>query len=395
MRTKLKILITFITIFVPIVLILAQPSFAATAYPKDFTLYIDGKQMNFYTYDIGYYKYLKLRDIAYALNGTAKQFEIVWYGEENLVYIIHGSPYTIVGGEMESKGDDPMIAEQTDSKIYIYSDEDQYLIYNFYGYNYISFYDFYDAFGCWIEWDFNKNAYTIDTQMGTEEHRKAVAKALNSNPGVKTALSPSDTTYYDFMEALLLFQESGWEDDSSPLLADSIFVTHLHFENHERALFTGAAYSYYYYDELSLYYAFVDINGDGTPELFIGPGDNSYSIFSVYTIQDGIIKAVIQRHGIDEILNLCIDGTIVSSTGYTAVSRGNGMFARYSLTPDGELITEYYFHRTHRSDFDISYQYEYTDMDGTVYTDAQIDEIAGPYGPRRPLNLLPLKDFFE
>ena len=43
-----------------------------------FKMYADGKEVQFEAYNINGSNYFKLRDVAYAMNGTSKQFDVRW-----------------------------------------------------------------------------------------------------------------------------------------------------------------------------------------------------------------------------------------------------------------------------------------------------------------------------
>ena len=64
---------------------------------------VNGKYFDFEAYNIGGYNYLKLRDIAFAINGTDRNFEVVWDEDANSIRLISNTAYTPVGGEMEKK----------------------------------------------------------------------------------------------------------------------------------------------------------------------------------------------------------------------------------------------------------------------------------------------------
>ena len=73
-----------------------------TAYAASQTVSIDGRPVSFQMYalkDAGGNgtNYVKLRDLAYALNGTAAQFEVEYDGS---IRVIPGRAYTPAGGEM-------------------------------------------------------------------------------------------------------------------------------------------------------------------------------------------------------------------------------------------------------------------------------------------------------
>ena len=64
-----------------------------TAYPRSIAAFIDNRALTFEAYNIEGYNYLKLRDIAAALNGTDKQFSVGWNASENAVIIKTDTPY--------------------------------------------------------------------------------------------------------------------------------------------------------------------------------------------------------------------------------------------------------------------------------------------------------------
>jgi len=75
------------------------------AYPNTQTVLLDGKPVTFQTYALkdtlgNLTNYIRIRDIAYYLNGTKAQFEVDWfYGSVNL---IPGQPYTPNGSELST-----------------------------------------------------------------------------------------------------------------------------------------------------------------------------------------------------------------------------------------------------------------------------------------------------
>ncbi len=69
------------------------------ATPTTSKVIINGQTVEFEAYNIYDNNYFKLRDIAKALTGTEKQFEVTWNGEKNLIDLISNKAYTSVGGE--------------------------------------------------------------------------------------------------------------------------------------------------------------------------------------------------------------------------------------------------------------------------------------------------------
>ena len=85
-----------------------------TVYARTQNIDIDGKTVQFKTYavvasDWGETNYVKLRDVAYALNGTAAQFNVDWDGD---VLIVPHSAYTPNGSEMST----PFTGDRTYTK---------------------------------------------------------------------------------------------------------------------------------------------------------------------------------------------------------------------------------------------------------------------------------------
>ena len=73
------------------------------ASPAKSAVYLNGERMMFDAYSIDGNNYFKLRDLALALSGTEKQFDVAM-GESGIVRLTTGAPYTPVGGEMAAPG---------------------------------------------------------------------------------------------------------------------------------------------------------------------------------------------------------------------------------------------------------------------------------------------------
>ena len=55
---------------------------------------VNGKAVDFQTYTIDDYTYFKLRDVAGAVNGTAKQFQTYWNEGKQAIELFRGVPYS-------------------------------------------------------------------------------------------------------------------------------------------------------------------------------------------------------------------------------------------------------------------------------------------------------------
>ena len=72
---------------------------APTATPTSSTVLVDGQAISFDAYNIEGNNYFKLRDLAYVLSGTDKQFEVSWDSKENTIWLTSGSPIPSQGAK--------------------------------------------------------------------------------------------------------------------------------------------------------------------------------------------------------------------------------------------------------------------------------------------------------
>jgi hypothetical protein len=137
-----------------------------TASPTASAILMNGQSITFEAYNIDGSNYFKLRDLAYALNGTEKQFEVGYDSVTNMVSLTGGKPYTPVGGEMESKGAGAQAAARTLSNITVDGKNADFTVYNIDGNHYFKLRDMGEAFDFGVEWDGLRNTVVIDTGKG-------------------------------------------------------------------------------------------------------------------------------------------------------------------------------------------------------------------------------------
>jgi hypothetical protein len=126
----------------------------------------NGKTVSFDAYTIGGNNYFKLRDVAYILSGTAKQFEVSWDGANNAILLTSGKPYTVVGGEMAGKGGGTKTVTPTGSKIYLDGRAVSFAAYAIGENNYFKLRDVGAAFNFGVDWDGANKTIVIDTRKG-------------------------------------------------------------------------------------------------------------------------------------------------------------------------------------------------------------------------------------
>ena len=126
----------------------------------------NGEQVAFDAYNISDNNYFKLRDLAYILSGTEKQFEVAWDGANNAISLTSGKAYTALGGEMSGKGAGDKTPAATSSKILLDGKEVSFTAYNIENNNYFKLSDIGEAFDFGVTWDGANQTIVIDTSVG-------------------------------------------------------------------------------------------------------------------------------------------------------------------------------------------------------------------------------------
>ncbi|MBD5162749.1 MAG: copper amine oxidase N-terminal domain-containing protein [Oscillibacter sp.] len=138
----------------------------ADAVPTASTVLVNGEKVSFDAYNIGGNNYFKLRDLAYVLSGTGKQFEVGWDGATNSISLTSGKPYTAVGGEMAAGTGTTQIALASNAKILLDGREISLTAYNINSNNYFKLRDIGQTFDFGVGWDGATRTITIDTTQG-------------------------------------------------------------------------------------------------------------------------------------------------------------------------------------------------------------------------------------
>ena len=134
-----------------------------TAKPTAATVLVNGEKVAFDAYTILDNNYFKLRDLAYVLSGTEKQFEVGYDAATKAITLTSGKEYTAVGGEMAAKGEGNKTATPTKSVIYLDGKEVAFTAYLIDGNNYFKLRDIGAAFDFGVDWDGASKTIAIDT----------------------------------------------------------------------------------------------------------------------------------------------------------------------------------------------------------------------------------------
>jgi hypothetical protein len=89
------------------------------AYPTYPFVTVNGKVASYEMYKVGSDDFYKLRDLAYALNSSNKQFAIGYDGSNNAITLTSGKAYTPTDGDMKQGDSTIKIAKPAASKIYL------------------------------------------------------------------------------------------------------------------------------------------------------------------------------------------------------------------------------------------------------------------------------------
>ncbi|RIX51854.1 hypothetical protein D3P08_15685 [Paenibacillus nanensis] len=148
-----------------------KPAAAVTAKPTSSKVLVNGKQVAFEAYNIGGNNYFKLRDLAMALNGSAKQFEVTWDAEFNVIDLLTETAYTPVGNELAVSGDaSSKKGKLSASGVFLNGEEVTITAYNIGGNNYFKLRDIAKVINFAVLWDESAKTVSIDASAGyTEE----------------------------------------------------------------------------------------------------------------------------------------------------------------------------------------------------------------------------------
>ena len=136
---------------------------ADEAVPTTSTVLVNGNNIKFDSYNINGNNYFKLRDLAYVLNTTEKQFSIGYNEVLNTVSLTSRQPYIAVGGEMEIGDGDNVQTEPTSSTILKNGEVVQLQAYLIDDSNYFKLRDIGELLDFSVEWNGEENSISIDT----------------------------------------------------------------------------------------------------------------------------------------------------------------------------------------------------------------------------------------
>jgi len=144
------------------------------AVPTPALVYVDGSPVGFDAYNIAGSNYIKLRDLAYAFSGTAKQFAVE---QESLdrVSLISNQQYTAVGRELNGRGREIKTAQPGNISITLDGSKLTLNGYMIDGNDYLKLRDLGQALNFGIFWDEVKKAIYIETGLAYAQNNDPIA----------------------------------------------------------------------------------------------------------------------------------------------------------------------------------------------------------------------------
>ncbi|MEG1577381.1 MAG: WG repeat-containing protein [Oscillospiraceae bacterium] len=139
---------------------------AATAKPSPTKLLVNGKSVAASAYLIGQNNYVKLRDLAYLVNGTGKNFEVKWDDGKKAINLKSNTPYTTVTGDMTPAAGGAQTATRSGSTIYVDGLGRSLTAYTINGNNYFKLRDVMRVFDIAVGYDNATKTATLDTNQG-------------------------------------------------------------------------------------------------------------------------------------------------------------------------------------------------------------------------------------
>lgn len=134
-----------------------------TASPTSAKVLVNNKSVAFEAYTINNSNYIKLRDFAYAISGTKKQFQVSWDPQKDAINLISNQSYSPNGSELGKGDGKSKVAVLNESKIYKDEAEVNLTAYTINDNNYFKLRDLADAFDIEVTWDGATSTIGIDT----------------------------------------------------------------------------------------------------------------------------------------------------------------------------------------------------------------------------------------
>ncbi|OPH53487.1 hypothetical protein BC351_06375 [Paenibacillus ferrarius] len=131
---------------------------------------VNGKSVSFEAYNINDNNYFKLRDLAFAVNGTEKNFEVSWDAAKNAIALLSQKAYTPEGTELAVSGQQTSkTVTETKANVTLDGKDIKFIAYNIDGNNYFKLRDVAQLMNIGVTWDAKAGSIGIDTKAAYTE----------------------------------------------------------------------------------------------------------------------------------------------------------------------------------------------------------------------------------
>lgn len=142
----------------------SKPSATKQAYAGRTNLKVDGKPVVLDVYIIDDYSYFKLRDLAYQITGTPKQFDTIWLEKDQAIHLQTGIPYTVNGVEGKKTDAKDAMALPSTANLYVDGQKQMVSAYTIHDYTYYKLRDIAKLVDFGVTWDEKTATIGIDTK---------------------------------------------------------------------------------------------------------------------------------------------------------------------------------------------------------------------------------------
>ena len=172
-------------------------------------LRVNGVTVDCERYNIDGSNYFKLRDLAYALNGTGSQFSVSWDGANKCVSLVSGEAYTPIGGELDpATSDKSAVGAPSGDKLIINGEDYSSLsAFKFEGANFYKLKELGDALGFDVAYDTASRTMIVVTKAISYPTPWLTVETVYNEDGAATGHSKST---YDEEGRTLTYL---WEDE--------------------------------------------------------------------------------------------------------------------------------------------------------------------------------------
>lgn len=136
------------------------PAISGTA-----SITVDGKPVSIDAYNIKDNNYVKLRDVAMALNGTQKQFDTLWDETQRSINLAANTPYQPTGDELTGGKGTDNVAQLSTAGLLLNGKPISLTAYNIDGLNYFKLRDLGNALNFGIFWSEENKVVIIESSM--------------------------------------------------------------------------------------------------------------------------------------------------------------------------------------------------------------------------------------